>query len=89
LVVAPYNQNPTIRFHSWQSLILGIAWIAVWIILAIIGVIPFLNFIDIVLFPLAGIGFLILWLIAMVNAFQGKQFKLPVIGPLAAKQAGL
>ena len=45
--------------------------------------IPFVNFIDIVLFPLVGIGFLILWLIAMVNAFQGKRFKLPVIGDLA------
>jgi uncharacterized membrane protein len=89
LVVAPYNQNSTIRFHSWQSLILGIAWIAVWIVLAIIGVIPFLNLIDVFLFPLVGIAFLIVWLIAMVNAFQGKMFKLPVIGPLAAKQAGL
>ena len=29
LVVAPYNQNPTIRFHSWQSIFLGIAWFAI------------------------------------------------------------
>lgn len=88
LVVAPYNQNSTVRFHSWQSIFLGIAWIAVWIVLAIVGMIPFVNFIDILLFPLAGIAFLILWIIAMVNAFQGKRFKLPVIGELAQKQAG-
>jgi uncharacterized membrane protein len=50
--------------------------------------IPIVNFIDIVLFPLVGIGFLIVWLIAMVNAFQGKRFKLPVLGDLALKQAG-
>ena len=88
LVVAPYNQNATIRFHSWQSIFLGIAWIAVWMVLAIVGMIPFVNFIDIILFPLVGVGFLILWVIVMVNAFQGKRFNLPVIGDLAAKQAG-
>ena len=88
LVVAPYNQNSNVRFHSWQSIFLGIAWIAVWVALAIVGMIPFVNFIDIILFPLVGIGFLILWLIAMVNAFNGKRFKLPFIGDLAQKQAG-
>lgn len=88
LVVAPYNQNSTVRFHSWQSIFLGIAWIAVWVVLGIVGMIPIVNFIDIVLFPLVGIGFLIVWLIAMVNAFQGKRFKLPVLGDLALKQAG-
>jgi uncharacterized membrane protein len=77
-----------VRFHSWQSIFLGIAWIAVWVVLAIVGMIPFVNFIDILLFPLVGIAFLIVWIIAMVYAFQGKRFKLPVIGDLALKQAG-
>jgi uncharacterized membrane protein len=88
LLVAPYNQNSTIRFHSWQSIFLGIAWVAVWIVLGIVGVIPFLNLVDVILFPLVGLAFLILWLIAMVNAFQGKRFNLPFLGDLAAKQAG-
>jgi uncharacterized membrane protein len=88
LLVAPYNQNSTVRFHCWQSIFLGIAWAAVWIVLGIIGVIPFLNLVDVILFPLVGLAFLILWLIAMVNAFQGKRFNLPFLGDLAAKQAG-
>ena len=88
LVVAPYNQKAEVRFHCWQSIFLGIAWIAVWIVLAIVGMIPFLNLVDIILFPLVGIAFLIVWVIVMVNAFQGKRFKLPVIGDLALKQAG-
>src|SRR5580692_11390896 len=29
LVVAPYNQNATIRFHAWQSIFLGIVWFAI------------------------------------------------------------
>jgi uncharacterized membrane protein len=88
LVVPPYNQSAKVRFHSWQSIFLAVAWFAIWIVLAFIGFIPFLNLIDVVLFPLIGLGFLILWLIVMINAFNGKRFKVPVIGDLAEKQAG-
>jgi uncharacterized membrane protein len=88
LVVAPYNQNSNVRFHAWQSIFLSIAWAAVWIVLVVIGVIPVLNFLDLILTPVVAIGFLILWVIVLVNAFQGKRFKLPFIGDFALKQAG-
>jgi uncharacterized membrane protein len=87
LVVAPYNQNANVRFHAWQSIFLSIAWAAVWIVLVVIGVIPFLNFLDLILTPVVAIGFLILWVIVLVNAFQGKRFKIPVLGDFALKQA--
>jgi uncharacterized membrane protein len=35
-----------------------------------------------------GLLFFILWLIVMINAFNGKRFKVPLIGDLAEKQAG-
>ena len=88
LAVPPYNQSANVRFHSWQSIFLSVAWCAVWVVLVIVGMIPVVNFIDVILFPLVGIGFLILWIMVLVNAFNGKRFKLPVIGDLAAKQAG-
>ena len=88
LVVPPYNLSAKVRFHSWQSIFLAVTWFAVWVVLAFIGFIPFLNLIDVVLFPLLGLGFLILWLVVMINAFNGKRFKVPVIGDLAEKQAG-
>jgi uncharacterized membrane protein len=88
LLVPPYNQSSTVRFHSWQSIFLAIAFIPVWIVLAVIGFIPVLNLIDVALFPLVGLGFLILWIIVLVNAFNGKRFKIPLIGDLAEKQAG-
>jgi uncharacterized membrane protein len=89
LVSAPYNQNANVRFHSWQSIFLGVAWFITWICLVIIGVIPFVNFLDVILFPVCGVGFLILWLMLMINAFNGKRINIPVLSPLAAKQAGV
>jgi uncharacterized membrane protein len=89
LVVAPYNTNPNVKFHAWQSIFLTAAWFAIWIVLVILGFIPFLNLVDIVLIPLTWLGFIILWLIVMIQAFQGKRFTIPLLGPLAAKQAGV
>lgn len=88
LVVAPYNQNSNVRFHAWQSIFLSIVWAVVWIGLMVIGVIPMLNFSLVVITPIAAIAFFILWLIVLVQAFQGKRFKVPVVGDFALKQAG-
>src|SRR5690242_11310682 len=30
LVMAPYSQIRTVRFHAFQSIFLNVAWIAVW-----------------------------------------------------------
>lgn len=89
LAVAPYNQSPKVRFHSWQSIFLAIAAVAVSIVLGVIWAIPGLNLINILLQPLVSLAFFVVWLILMINAFSGKIIKLPVIADLAAKQAGM
>jgi uncharacterized membrane protein len=88
LVVAPYNQKSFVRFNAWQSIFLAIAFVPVWMVLAVIGFIPFVNLIDVALFPLVGIGFLIVWVICLIKAFNGQRFQLPLIGKFAAQQAG-
>jgi uncharacterized membrane protein len=89
LATAPYNQNPKIKFHSWQSIFLAIGWVAVWICITVIGMIPGLNLLDILLAPLVGLAFFVVWLIVMINAFMGKTIKLPILAGFAAKQAGM
>ena len=89
LATAPYNQNPKVRFHSWQSICLAIAWVVVWVGLTILGMIPGLNLLDLILAPLVGLGFFVLWLIVMINAFIGKTIKIPVAAGFAAKQSGV
>lgn len=87
LIVAPYNRNRFIRFHSWQCIFLAIAWIVVDVGLIILGRVPGVRWLDLFIGPLVGIAFFIVWLIALIQAFTGKMFKLPVIGDLAEKQA--
>jgi uncharacterized membrane protein len=86
LVVAPYNQSANVRFHSWQSIFLGVALVVVWVLNIILLFIPILGWlISIVLM----VGLLILWILCVVKAFNGQRFMVPVIGALAAKQAGI
>ncbi len=82
LVAAPYNQNSTIRFHAWQSVFLNIVWFAI----SLVAVIPILGWL---VFIVGSLALLVVWILCVVKAFGGGKFVVPVIGPLAAKQAGL
>ena len=88
LIIEPFNKSPNVRFHSWQSIFLAIAWFAADIVLAVLGRLPLIRMFDLFLWPLVGLGFFILWLVVMINAFNGKRLTMPFIGNLAEKQAG-
>jgi len=87
LIVPPYNQKPLIRFHSWQSIFLFIAWIVIHIALMFLGMMPFIGWFVWPLRMLVGLGLFILWVIVLIKAFNGERFKIPVIGDFAEKQA--
>lgn len=92
LVVAPYSTNRTVRFHAFQSIFFSIAWIAIWIVEMIISAalttIPVLGWIlSMLLWAAVALGGFVLWLLLMWKAYQGDRLMLPVIGPMAEKQA--
>ena len=82
LIVEPYNKNSFVRFHSWQSIFLGIAAFAVHMVLTVIPVIGW------ILIPFVGLAFLVIWVIVLLKALKGERYQLPVIGKLAAQKAG-
>ncbi len=81
LILEPYSRNKTIRFHCFQSIIL---FVALFVVNLVVGFIPVIN---LVLLPFLGLAEFILWIVLVVQAFQGKKLKLPVIGEMAEKQA--
>lgn len=81
----PYKGNRFIRFHSWQSVSLT----AVVVLLGILLLPALGHLVVLVACVLIFVGSVILWLLLMVKALQGEVFKLPGIGTLAEKQAGL
>lgn len=81
LLIEPYNRNKFVRFHSFQALFLGLFSIAGHIVL---GMVPFLGW---VVLPFFSLAIFVVAVICAVKAYGNQEFKLPVIGDLAAKQA--
>jgi len=88
LVLEPYNRNRFVRFHAWQCVFFNVAWWILWFGLRIVAHLPLLGFFTVLMWPLVGLGGLIVWIILLIKANQGQMYKLPVIGDLAEKQAG-
>jgi uncharacterized membrane protein len=88
LVVAPFNTNPKVKFHAWQSIFLAVAWFAAWVILTVLAFVPFVGWMLLPIHLLLFLALFIVWLICIIKAFQGGKFVVPIIGPLAQKQAG-
>jgi uncharacterized membrane protein len=95
LVIEPYKADRFVRFHSLQSIFFNIAWVALWIVWMIVGFVlgamtkGIFFLIEMPINLLLMIGGFCLWAFLMYSAYQNKTFKLPIIGALAAKQAGL
>ena len=84
------KQNRFVRFNAMQSILLYAALTVIYIVLSVVGtallftggwaVVVLLNWV-------VGIGGFALWIILMINAFQGKYLKLPLIGDYAERFA--
>jgi uncharacterized membrane protein len=95
LVIDPFKADRFVRFHAFQSILFNVAWIGLWIAWMTVGFVlgavtkGLFFFIQMPIDLLVMVGGFCLWAYLMYSASQGKAFKLPVIGAIAAKQAGL
>jgi uncharacterized membrane protein len=95
LVVDPYKNDKFIRFHSFQSIFFSVAFIGfsiAWTILSVILGMVSLGFLGGIMFLLSlviHLAFLGIWIFLTYKAYQNELYQAPIIGALAAKQAGL
>lgn len=92
IVMDPYKSNKFIRFHALQSVLFSIACIAfaiVWsigagILMSIMGY--WALSIDVPLHLLVGLGAFVYWLYLIFQAYNEREYHIPWIGDIAAKQ---
>jgi uncharacterized membrane protein len=75
------DRRPEVRFHAMQAIVFGVVWLAFWLLWRVTSGGLW------VLLSLVQLAFLIAWIVLLVQAFQGRHFKLPVIGDFAEQQA--
>jgi uncharacterized membrane protein len=82
-----------VRFVAVQSIVLCVAYVAIQIAFAIVNImlsLAHLGAVVLVLWPISmlfGLAFFVFWLIATINAFQGKAYRIPVIAAYADRWA--
>jgi uncharacterized membrane protein len=95
LVIDPFKADRFVRFHAFQSIFFNLAWIAFWIVWMIVGIMlgaishGLFFIIQLPINLLVTVGGFCIWIYLMYQAYQGKTFQLPIIGALAATQAGI
>jgi len=92
LLVEPYRRNQFVRFHSVQCLLVTAAAVVVAAVLRlaslVLFIIPVLGPLLVVLVDmLAILAFLLIWLVLVVKALQGRALSLPVLGEFADRYA--
>ena len=90
------KKSTFVKFHAWQSIMTFGVLFAAWLILSrmLIGIgwgnlfYPNLGLIraGVVLGWIIGLGSLALWIILIIQAYQGKMWKVPWAGNWAEKQ---
>ena len=83
------KQNRFVRFHAMQSILFFGGLTVIRIILSFIGFfdIPFLGLLTGLIWLAVGIVGLVGYIILLINGFQGKYYKLPIVGDYAEKYA--
>jgi len=93
LVIEPYKNDRFVRFHAFQSIFFCIAVFALMIVWSIISGLMLLlasfawAFVSLI-GTLIWLAAFVLWLFLMYKAYNNERYMLPIIGELAAKQAG-
>ena len=77
------KNNTFVRFHAMQAIGLPVAGLVIGVALWLLPMIGW------ILVPMWNFAVFIAWIVCMVQAYQGRWFRLPVIGDVAAKQAGV
>jgi uncharacterized membrane protein len=73
------KENKFVRFHAMQSTLVFAGIVAIDILLQIVPILGALVVVFVVIRVSA-----ILWLLQMYKAYQGEEFKLPLVGQMAA-----
>ena len=79
------KEDKFVRFHAMQSIIFFGGVTVIQIVLAILGIIPYVGIIFAIIGWIVWLLAVVMWIVFMVKAYQGARFKFPITGELAEK----
>jgi uncharacterized membrane protein len=93
LALEPYKHDRFVRFHAMQSILLSATYIVYRITFSFVVrmIAGASGWLVLALVPVAfviSLGLFVFWLFLIYSAYKGREFQIPVIGPIAARQVG-
>ena len=98
VVLVTEKENRLVRFHAFQSLIMGLAIFALTIVLSIVmGILMFVggmissalgvivSMLALLVWIVIAFALLAVWVLCLVKAYRGEMYKVPVVGKYAEK----
>lgn len=74
------GKNKTVKFHAIQSILWSVGLYVIQILLVV-------SIVGILLLPLLWLVTVVSWLYLMWQAYEGKKYKLPIVGDIAENMA--
>jgi uncharacterized membrane protein len=89
LLVSPYKNSDSVRFHAWQSILLFILAFVVEIIFGAIALLTIFLGSAVLAYTqwVLSLAWIVAWLICVIRAMKGKRFRVPLLGGIAEKLA--
>lgn len=91
IIIVTDKTNKLARFHAFQSVLLHVIGVVLYIVIFVLSFVAAaaqstaLSLLLTLCWLVFGVGMLAAIIFCMVKAFQGTQFKLPIIGDMADK----
>ena len=92
LILTMERTSGFVRFHAWQSLValgaLGVTAVTCLVLAFVLLIFsPTAFWVMLWLAAVAGVAWVVVWGLCLVQAYQGKRWKLPVAGKFAERKA--
>ena len=85
LMIPPYSANRYVRFHAWQSIFLCVAAFLVNVVLDMIAILTMFMAPVAWLARIVMVLWMLLWLFCVIQALNGRCYKLPILGGIAER----
>jgi uncharacterized membrane protein len=83
------KEDDVIRWHAAQSIVFGVAWVALWVVFTVFStilstIIPIIGtLIGFLIWIFLIIGALILWVICLIKGYSGQKWRMPLLAQYA------
>jgi uncharacterized membrane protein len=81
------KEHREVRFHAAQSILVSLTFIAVYLALSVVAMVPVIGLLALLGYALVGLAGFALWVYLLVQGYNLNHVRLPVLGAMAEEWA--